>query len=431
MSKSYITHTEAFLKKGITSGGSNDYSTKSWLESNGFTVQSSLGRNYQNTEFVIDDDIIMPSYAEIKIRYPNTYGCFGTLDQNVINTLSLVQLYSQSGDLLQTWDSFEAGELYWYSGQETSEIYTLRITFNQSGTSIQELFTGIYIESIPSTIFQSIPNLQNAKSVFQGTTFNNQIPNYLFQYNTNLKSNVNKKVPLLFNGTYPNLTNVSKLFQNTGGGTGFDNFGIDTLPVDKYFSTSNENEWVNYTQYNTNFDLFSGCTNVSDFSNMFEGNKFSIAPCGIFDSVVDSDSMNFTECFKDCSNLEEFQANHWNFYNLGNPVHGGETSAIPASVGQGKTINITSCFSGCSLLRRVGCYKVQPTGTSAGGIFTYTYNNSSYLYGTGSPMFGGGGNLGQERPLAIEDSNNIVIPDHCFQGCINLDDYSTINNTYK
>jgi hypothetical protein len=130
MSKSFITHTEALSKKGLTTGGSNEYSTKSWLESNGFTVQSSLGRAYKETEFVVDDDIIASVNGEVKIKHPHIYGCFNTTTADVVNSIVKVELYNSANLLLQTWNSFNEGDLYYWDGDETDETYTLKFTFN-------------------------------------------------------------------------------------------------------------------------------------------------------------------------------------------------------------------------------------------------------------------------------------------------------------
>lgn len=448
MSKSFITHTEALSKKGLTTGGSNDYSTKSWLESNGFTVQSSLGRAYKETEFVVDDDIIASVNGEVKIKHPNTYGCFNTMTADVANSIIKVELYNSANSLLQTWTTFNEGDFYYWEGDETDEVYTLKFTFNQNGTSVQELFLGMYIDSISSSFFQTLSKLQNASYVFQGVTFNSQIPDYLFQYNPTLTTiegafqdvsfskNEDRKIPLLFNNTYPNLTNASKLFQVTGSGTGFNTFGVQDMSkiTDSTFTTTDQSQWVDYSQYNTEFNLFKGCPNITNVSNAFEGNDFEVLPCGIFEGITESTSINYTECFKDCISLRLVQPSDFKFYSPGSPTQVSNVAVIPTNNGSGREYNITSMFDGCSnLLGLTTTYWINPTGAGGGGgIIQYTYDSSSYHKGTGSPMFGLGVNAPNFFILSIDDIvDNTLIADHCFRGCTKLLDYSTINNTYK
>jgi hypothetical protein len=69
------------------------------------------------------------------------------------------------------------------------------------------------------------------------------------------------------------------------------------------FTTTDPSQWVDYSQYNTEFNLFKGCPNITNVSNAFEGNDFKVLPCGIFEGITESTSINYTECFKDCTSL--------------------------------------------------------------------------------------------------------------------------------
>lgn len=129
MSKNYLTQSQALTKISLSGGGSS-FCTKAWLVSNGNFDTSKL-TNYENNDFVVDDDIVKkativePIYVVAYIRFsPN-------LQTNMYDSFRINSI--QDGTVSSA--DFNVGEIF------LNTVYSITCTV---GTKIRFSFSSNY-----------------------------------------------------------------------------------------------------------------------------------------------------------------------------------------------------------------------------------------------------------------------------------------------